>query len=425
MCRHYRVRTITLVLLVAILGVSAHPANAGRVGAAPLLSQFEMGYGVVAAQVVDAKRVTAEDEYPAIYDCSFKVYDVAAQPLTGEVFPLHSGDPLKIQLSAGYACQIEYDVESALAKGKRYYLIIRKGDDGKFEHAEGASALRAVEEFQDAENQYYVRVRGLAAEPEKARLMAWVKVVKNPTESERLRSDALSGIFMRLWPGTHAAGGMDARSSLRKVWSDPQSNLSFALTVQLDYVLRVTDRGFEDSADRRDVWLKILLTLTPERKRDDNSVDNMAFSVLNDLAKKHPSATGEQLAAKLLNKEWPALYRRAIASGLLTAYRFADRVDPKWELIIQSYFIDLMKTGEPFPIRVAAGDLEYFAGIKSPGDSAVKRSFVPDPKVKAALSTAVDRLTAASRQPGANQEFKVAALELARVVQALDAPRNP
>jgi hypothetical protein len=91
------------------------------------------------------------------------------------------------------------------------------------------------------------------------------------------------------------------------------------------------------------------------------------MSVFQDLAKRHPDATGQQLAARLNDKKWPALYRRAISAGLMTAYQQADRVDPKWEPAIHAYFIDLLTDGEPFPIRVAAGDLEYFAGVDSPG----------------------------------------------------------
>ncbi len=422
MCGQRRTRPIILVLLLATSSISARIANAGRKLSGPLLSQFEEGYGIVAAEVADAKLVNAESEDPATYRCTFKVHEVVAQPLDGKVFTLHSGDSIELRLSAGYACQIEDDPKSALAKGRRYYLVIRKNGDGQFEHADGASALRGVEKFDDFDTRYYARIRGLAAKPNESKLMAWVEVVKDPTESDRLRSDALAGVFTWLWPAVDAADSAQARVSLRKVWNDPQSRLSITLLEQLDYVLRVTDRAFEGSTDRRDVWLKNLLTLTPERKKDDSSLDNFAFVVLGDLAKKYPDATGEQLAKQVLNREWPLLYRRAIASGLVTAYCCADRVDPNWKQTIRSYFIDLMNEGEPFPIRVAAGDLEYFASGKSPSGSGIKRSYLPDDKVKAAMRRAVSRLTAASTRPGADQEFGNAAHELARVVQSLDEP---
>jgi hypothetical protein len=196
----------------------------------------------------------------------------------------------------------------------------------------------------------------------------------------------------------------------------------------LDYVLRATNREFEDSSDRRDVWLKNLLALTPERRKlekDQNNIDNLAFFVLRDVAERHPEATGQQLAARLNDKKWPALYRRAISSGLMTAYQIADRVDPKWEPALDAYFIDLFTDGEPFPIRVAAGDLAYFAGVESRGNAGARRWYSPSEKVRAALSAGIERLKTAAGRPGANQEFGTSASELARVLRLLDGPHKP
>jgi hypothetical protein len=429
MCGNHPTQAITGVAILAVLIVSPGVACAGRIGPAPLLSQFEEGYGSAAAEVVDAKLVTAPDKYPALYDVVFKIHEVAAQPLQGEVFALNQGDSITIRLSAGYACQVEWNVESALAKGKCYYLILRRKKDGTFEHADGASAVRTVARFEASETQYYARVRALAGEPKDRRLLAWVNVVTKPTESDRLRSDALAGVFRKLWTDAKAADGDGAaRTLLRQFWNDPQANLSLALLEHLDYVLRGTTLGFEDSSDRRDVWLKTLLTLTPERRKRENNegnIDNLAHSILRDLAKRHPDATGQQLAARLGDKKWPALYRRGISSGLLTAYQYADRVDPKWEPALDAYFIDLVTVGEPFPIRVAAGDLAYFAGVESPGDSGARRWYSPNEKVRAALIAGVERLKTAAGRPGADQEFGTSASELARVLRLLDGPRRP
>jgi len=259
--------------------------------------------------------------------------------------------------------------------------------------------------------------------------MAWINVVTKPTESERLRSDALAGVFTKLWPDAKAADGDGAsRTLLRKLWNDPQANLSFALLQHLDYVLRATTPGFEDSSDRREVWLKNVLALTPERRKlenNENNIDNLAYFVLRDLAKRHPDATGQQLAARLHDKKWPALYRRAISSGLMTAYEYADRVDPKWEPALHAYFIGLLTDGEPYPIRVAAGDLAYFAGVESPGNSGARRWYSPNAKVRAALIDGVERLKTAAVRPGADQEFGTSASELARVIRLLDGPRKP
>ena len=284
----------------------------------------------------------------------------------------------------------------------------------------GASALGAVEKFDATDIPYFARIRSLAAKPDDSKLMAWVEVVENPAESDRLRADALAGVFTWLWPDAGPATNTSpARASLHRIWSDPKSRLSVMLLDQLDGVLQLTDRSFKGSAERCDVWLKNLLTLTPERKKDDNSLDNLAFGVLEDLAKTQPDATGEQCAKQLLNKEWPRLYRRAIAVGLITAYGHAVRADPSWEPAIHAYFIELLNNGDPFPIRVGAGDLEDFTG------TGVTRSYRPDATVKAAMRSAVNRLTTASARPGADQEFGNAAHELARVLQSLDGPHKP
>src|SRR6202012_5426650 len=119
----------------------------------------------VAAEVVDAKRVTPQGAYPAFHDVVFKVHDVAAQPLQREAFALKPGDSITIRLSAGYACQIEWDVGSELFKGKCFYLVLRQKKDGSFEHSEGASALKRVAKIEASETQHYARLRALAAEP--------------------------------------------------------------------------------------------------------------------------------------------------------------------------------------------------------------------------------------------------------------------
>jgi hypothetical protein len=288
----------------------------------------------------------------------------------------------------------------------------------------------------------------LAAKPDESKLMAWVEVVKNPAESDRFRCVALAGLFTKLhpmcscinhlgskpdelsrvftkyWPHDSAAGAADARNLLRKIWNDPQSNLSLELLTYLDYVLRGTDRKFEDSDDRRDVWLKKLLTLAPERKKDDNNIDQLARSILCDLARTQPGATGQRLAAELPNKEWPPGFRAAIAAGLLSAYEHADRVDPAWEPPIQTYLIGSMEEGEPLPIYFAAAAVEYFAGAKASGSSETKRFYVPDAKVKAAMRLAFDRMTTASVRPGADRMFGGAAGALADVIKTFDDPAH-
>lgn len=420
---------LTRAIVGAVLLVVA-PSNAfgARIGPEPLLIQLEQGYGVVVAEVVDAKPVKFRGKYPALYDIEFKVHEVAAQPLQGEGFAFNPGDSVTIRLSAGYGCQIEGDVGSVLPNGTCCHLMLRRTGDGNFEHSKGASAVRSVAKWDASESEFYARLRDLAGEPKDRRLSAWVNVVTKATEPDRLRAAALSGVDKRLWSDPKSADADKAAlTALRTLWNDPQASLSFALMSHLDYVLRGASREFEGSSDRCDVWLKNLLALTPEQWKLEamkNDIDNLTHSILSDLAKRHPDATAERVAAHLNDKKWPAFYRRAMSNGLLTAYQYAVQVDPNWRQPIQTYFIDLMTNGEPFPIRVAAGDLEYFAGLKSPEKVGPRRWYSPDAKVRAAILVGVERLKAEAKRPGATKEFASAARELERVAKLLDA-RDP
>ncbi len=98
MCYNYPTQAIYGMALLAAFIVPPGVAHAARMLPEPLLSQFEEGYGIAAAEVVDAKRVTPPDKYPALYDVVFKIHEVAAQPLQGEGFAFKPGDSIMIRL---------------------------------------------------------------------------------------------------------------------------------------------------------------------------------------------------------------------------------------------------------------------------------------------------------------------------------------
>jgi hypothetical protein len=219
------------------------------------------------------------------------------------------------------------------------------------------------------------------------------------------RESNLSGQRLELGKPDTSLCWRGPRVALLQVWDDPASHSSVQLLQESDYVLTASIGMFEDSTQRCGVWFKNLLAWILERARDDNHLDNTAFIFLRDLAQRHPDAVGRQLVPQLSNKNWPALYRRSISCGLLTAYDNAAQPDPSWEPSLTACFLDLMMTGDPYPIRVAAGDLACFAGD-------VQRPHLPDARLKAAIGDAVKRLTAESTQPGASGEYKVAAPSL-------------
>ncbi len=424
---HDKTWTAIVVFVPFLLNGFARIATAGRSVPAPLISQFDQGYGVVAAEAIEATLVPEQQAYTTTYATTFKVHEIVAQPVRGKAFSLQAGETLKINLTAGYACQIEIgDPKAELAHGRRYYLIVRQCDNGEFEHAPGASGLWPVQEFTAAENKYYAQVRGLAAVPKENRLRACVDVANNSSESERIRSEALSGV-RGLWRNDRSAGESYAQTALRKLWNDLESHLSLILLGQFDDALCMIDQSFEDSADRRDVLLDYLLAPTPDRKKNDPyfDLDNTALFVFADLARRHPDVTGRRLAAQLLDTKRLPLFRRSIACGLLDAYQRTEQVDPIWEKDLRKYFVCLMNDGEPFAIRVAAGDLEYFVGVKSAGESGTRRWYIPDADVRTALNKGVERLTAASKKPDADLEFGTAARELKRVIHSLDGSPKP
>jgi hypothetical protein len=207
------------------------------------------------------------------------------------------------------------------------------------------------------------------------------------------------------------------RRSLLGIWNDPDSRLSLKLLQELDQFLQGTDPKFAASTERREVWLKNLLTPNQQRTSGEEIV---ACSTLRRLAEQQPAAIGRQLAAHLLKKDWPPLYRRAIAFGLLTAYRYADEIDPSWEPTLQSYFIGLFNDGQPFPLRVSASDLELFATLETAKDLGARRRYLPDAEVKAAIRTAIPRLKALNTNPDPNFNTR----ELTDLLKFLDEPNE-
>ena len=414
----HRFRLMAFTLTAVLLG-AAGPALSARFIPGPILLCLTNGYGVVSAEVTTARCTNGADQYPASYDVTFKVHEVLVQPLRSGGSALRSGDKVELQISAGYACQLEDDPKSALATGKAYYLVLKQNGDGSFVAEDGASAVQPVSGFDQATDKVFQRLGALAAVAEGTRMAEWIQVLKDPAESDRLRSEVLYAVREVAWR-SHSEKSTEVHTALLAIWNDPKSNLSVQLMEGFDYALRLTGKSFDESPERRKVWLTKLLTLTPEMKKDDNDRDNNAFSMFCNLAITSPSGVASELEPQLMNKDWPPLYRRGIASGLLSCYVNADSPDQQWEKTLRAYFIDLMQEGDPYPIRVAAGDLEFYSGAASNLPKGVKRRYVLDTEELAAIHSAVARLTTTSARPGADQEYSVAASELARVSKVLD-----
>ena len=82
---------VSLAVLVAA-SLSGAPAEGARRGAQPLILLFHEGYGIVAAEVVEASK--KQRRYPYRYRVTFLVHEIIAQPIKGAAFPLGANQTL-------------------------------------------------------------------------------------------------------------------------------------------------------------------------------------------------------------------------------------------------------------------------------------------------------------------------------------------
>src|SRR6185312_12625444 len=251
-----RMRWKWIGLLAACLSLAAAPAaRAARILAEPLFCQFEDGYGVVAGEVAAASSVSKSGDHPQYIDVTSKVRSIVAQPTEGAPLVLRAGDPIKIRVSAGYACQVEDDPSDDFAAGRRYYLIVKHLHDNAYEHCDGASAMWRVERFTNSDRQFIDSVRQMAAVPGPRRLQRLIEVLGDPNASDRLRGQADAGLWPRLWLNRLSTVDREKTvKSLREIWKVPHSNLRFSLMYGFDRLLLVSDPSFGKSVDRADVW---------------------------------------------------------------------------------------------------------------------------------------------------------------------------
>ena len=96
-------------IALGLLCVLTRVGDALRMGPDPMIQQFLQGYGIVAAEVVQADHVVLDPKkrYPAYYDVTFRVREVVAPPIKGDPFPLKRGDTFVVRATMGYACAIE------------------------------------------------------------------------------------------------------------------------------------------------------------------------------------------------------------------------------------------------------------------------------------------------------------------------------
>jgi hypothetical protein len=317
---------IVFAMASAVLGARGIPE--------PVLVQLEEGYGVVAAEVVQGKPLPPEENVPS-YAVTFKVKEVLADASGG--LGLKSGEELLVELTVGYAGMVEErgsdDHPDLFPKGAKFYLTIRKNEEGKFEHAMGASAARHVQSFAPDEARLLARLRDLAAVPKDRRLDEVLKVFVDARESENLRIAAMSAMSYWHWHDRVDKPTRDRmRSAVENAWSDPKTGMTTPLMLAADYFLRGASIEWEKSDARRQVFLVHVFAPFPEepearqlaiRKRDE-----VTFFLRDDL--RHQPETAKVVIENLRDAKWPAEFRSRLAMMLLHGFKFADIERPEW-----------------------------------------------------------------------------------------------
>lgn len=406
-------------MLTIALSCFATPTfvDAGRFTPEPLIVQFQAGYGIIAADLDKAELLPSKDEYPREYACTFTVHRVVAQPIgNSKPFPVRVGDSVSLELDEGYACRVEEDPAVAFAHGAKYYLIVRHLKGNSYEHVDGASAVDRINDFTDKDEKFFATMRDLASLPPGKRVKGWLAVLKDPKADEKLRISVLMGLNSPIWRADAEAA--DAGTALRAIWNDPGSKLSIPLVERLDWVLQGVG-DFRSSDDRYKGWLEHLFAHTPANLSEDNATDNLAIQMLYEFLMDHPAAVGDRLMAELSDPTWPAGFRRSISGALVHGYRMIDQPPPRWETSLQTYYAAVLPQADATILVISAFDIGYPDEAQNAG---IRRRFVPNVAVRAAMLKAEDRMVKACSGPHPDPGAQNAAISLQNAFKAIDLP---
>jgi len=373
-------------------------------GPEPLIVLLQQGYGIVAAEVVEARPVKVEGEhkYPYGYDVTFRVHQVIAQPVKGEPFALKPGERLVVQITVGYGCMIEHwgmpgikgggrnarRKGGPLAAGTRYYLTLERDTTKQaWNHARGASVLRPVERFARERAGEVRGTRALAALPDADRVRRCRELLLARDTQPFLRMQALLETQRR-------ADRADERRAILAcywaLWDGDKSHLAPRFVDSLDYALRRTvGERFETSAKRRDYWLaRFLAPLQSDSPAARHSEcierNNRLTHYIVECGKAHPDTIGARLMKELDNPAWPPDIHVIIVRCLLFMSHDVGHVPEAWDAVLQGRLPRLIDRSHGWPLRLLVANLER--GVRS------SSGFRPGPATLGALERARDRM---------------------------------
>jgi hypothetical protein len=384
-----------LALLCLLAASLAQPAYAARQPPDPVLSQFDQGYGVVAAQVLEAEQCPLDDH---VYGVKFRVRAVVARP-TRRATPLRlaPGDTLHLALTAGYAAMLErgpYDgPESVLAAGSCYYLTIRPVGSWGFEHAPGAEAATRVESFDARTLGRYQNLRALAALPPDHRAAAARPIVDDPSADDEFRTEVLRWIAERASPNRYPRWERRHTAAwLRQAWERARTRESNHIFACLDYAL-FTHVGaqFRDSPERESAWIDRLLASPPPGDLQTVMRDREGVSQnVRHIGRERPHAVMAKLLPPLRDQRLPLQLRWKIASVAHAICDQETRADPSWEAPLRDFYASALQSSSPWETRLIAFSLEL--AVARPDDNFFRRALAADPRLRQALEQARTRM---------------------------------
>jgi len=411
---------VVALILVSFLNA---PAEAARVGPQPLILLFQDGYGIIAAEVLQASPVKVEGQhrYPYKYRVSFIVRQVVAEPVKGQAFPLSPNDTLVVEITVGYACMIEdwrgqvgrgggkkaIRKGGPLAPGRKYYLTV-KCDPAKktYTHASGASILQPVEDFAAQRMSDIRATRALAALDLGPRIQRCQELLLHPKTPQFVRLQALAETRHRL-ERVETASHAQRRAIIAcywKLWKGDTSHLDLTFLSALDFTMRVGLRdAFARSEERAKLWTARMFAplnaKTPaERQAECIQRNNLIAHFIVEAGMAHPEDIGARLIREMNDPAWPADLHVVLVRCLLMLYRTVNAPPKTWEPFLQDYLPRLIDRSRSWPLRLIAANLEW--AIREPQHQE-RRAFRPGADVLRALQRARDRVhkLSASKAP--------------------------
>lgn len=410
--RDRRVSIPAAIVVVALFAVFARETRAARIGPDPMINQFVEGYGIIAAEVIEAKQVVSDPkrDYPARYDVTFRVREVVGQPIQGKPFPLEPGGSFVVQVSVGYGCALEdfWDMMPSklgplrpggpLVAGTTYYVTAKFDPDKKtYTLAPGSGVLKAKESFTEDRRKDILALHALAAMTPADRVARCREILLDRTSRRFVRDAALAETSRRVhW--TREADEAERRATVEvywKIWRGDTSQWDDQSLGSLNFAMRdCIGDAFTKAPERRDLWLARMFAPLGRLNADELQLEcirrnNQLSWVIIEIGEIEPKAVGGRLMTEMRNDAWPTDLQTFALRCLLVLYGRVEALPEDWEPFLQKVLPKLIDGSASWPLRCIVANLTPASAVTNP--SLQKRSFKPGPVTVEALKRALDR----------------------------------